>query len=173
MDPFNAFSLACGVIQIVDFSIKVAKKCHELYKDGASSENEEVEDMVKHLTDLHKNLDLTDQDGLDELTDLGLKCSKTAKELIAELQKLKVNRPHRKREVISKTLRGMRKRGTIEEIQKRLGDYRRVLDCRILVDLRFVHCHNLYSFLIRAFLLHLVCEDKPYILCCICAFADR
>lgn len=119
MDPFNAFSLACGIIQIIDFSIKVAKKCHELYKDGASPENEEVEDMVKHLTDLHENVDLTDQGGLDELIDLRLKCSNTAKELIAEMKKLKVSGRHRKRQVIAKTFKAMWNKSAIEDIQKR------------------------------------------------------
>lgn len=39
MDPFTAFSLACGVIQVVDFSTKLVGKCREVYRDGTSTEN--------------------------------------------------------------------------------------------------------------------------------------
>jgi len=38
MDPFTAFSLACGVIQVVDFSLNVIGKCREVYRDGTSTE---------------------------------------------------------------------------------------------------------------------------------------
>lgn len=50
MDPLTAFSLACGVIQIVDFGTKVVQQCRELYKDGSLSEYVDVEEMAKHLT---------------------------------------------------------------------------------------------------------------------------
>lgn len=30
MDPLTAFSLACGVIQVVDLSTKIVVKCREL-----------------------------------------------------------------------------------------------------------------------------------------------
>ncbi len=39
MDPLTAFSLACGVIQVVDFSLNVVGKCREVYRDGTSTEH--------------------------------------------------------------------------------------------------------------------------------------
>ena len=143
MDPFSAFSLVCGIIQVVDFSTKVAKKCRDLYKDGALSQNTEVEEMAKHLRDLRTDLDLTNRNDPDELLELGSKCSDTAQDLIVELQKLKVTEPNRKRKVVGKALKIMMKKGAIDDIRKRLGDYQRVLDSRILVDLRSVHHHSL------------------------------
>ena len=38
MDPFTAFSLACGVIQVVDCSLNVVEKGREVYRDGTSTE---------------------------------------------------------------------------------------------------------------------------------------
>lgn len=145
MDPFSAFSLACGIIQIIDFSTEVAKKCRDLYKDGASSENAGVEEMAKHLTHLRTDLDLTERNSPDELLELGSKCSATAQEIIVELQKLKVNEPNRKRKVVGKALKIMLRKGAIEDIRKRLADYQKVLDSRLLVDLRCVHHHSLYA----------------------------
>ena len=139
MESLAAFTLACGVIQVVDFSTKVAKKCHELYKDGVTSENRDIEEMAKHLTDLCNNLGLKDQGGVDDILDLGLKCSSTAQTLIEELEKLKVNGPHRKWQAVRTALETRSKRKVIDNIQKQLENYQKLLDSTILVDLRFVH----------------------------------
>lgn len=139
MDPFTAFSLLCGIIQVVDFGTKLAKKGRELYKDGAASENMELEEMATCLTGLRTSLDLTDRGSVDEIVHLGTKCSDTAQELVAELEKLKIDGPKRKREVISKTFMTIGKKSAIHDIQKRLDDYRKLLDSRILVDLRYVY----------------------------------
>ena len=144
MDPITVLSLVCGVIQIVDTSMEVAKKCRELYKDGASSEDREIENMAKHLTDLYGDLDPRAQDGPRELQDLCSKCSNTAQQLCTEVKKLKVNGPHRKREVVFKTIKAMWKRSAIEDIQKQLGCYQRILDSKILVDLRSVRKQTLF-----------------------------
>ena len=56
MDPLSAFSVACGVIQVVDFSTKVVVKCRELCKNGTLSENKEIESLAQHLTDLSTGL---------------------------------------------------------------------------------------------------------------------
>ena len=146
MDPTAAFSLACGIIQVVDFSAKVVKKCHELYREGVSSENKEAEEMASNLTDLRAKLDFSDESVGTELLDLGSNCSRTAEELIAELEKLKVDGPHRKRQVARKTLKIMLKGSPIDRIQKRLDEYQKHLDSKILVDLRFVHHDNLLHF---------------------------
>ena len=146
MDPITVFSLVCGVIQIVNTSMEVAKKCRELYKDGASSEDREIENMAKHLMDLHGSLDPRAQGGPGELQDLRSKCSDTAQQLCSEVQKLKVNGPHRKREVVFKTVKAMWKRNAIEDIQKQLDGYQRILDSYILVNLRFVRQQSLFPF---------------------------
>ena len=140
MDPYAAFSLVCGIIQLVDFSTKVVKKCHELYRDGVSAENKEAEEMANHLTDPRAEIDFPDESVGKDLLDLGSKCSSTAKELVAELEKMKVDGPRRKRQSLNKSLKAMLKRNDMEKIQKRLEGYQKLLDSKILVDLRFVHC---------------------------------
>lgn len=149
MDPLTAFSVACGVIQVVDFCKKVVDKCREIYKDGASSENKVIESMAQHLTNLFVELDSAsaipnpgpmprhyhdDQD----LRKLAQQCSDTAKELIAELQKLSIQGQPGKREVLRKAVKIIWKKNTIDDIQTRLELYRRTLDTRILINLRFV-----------------------------------
>lgn len=146
MDPTAAFGLLCGIIQVVEFSAKVVKKCHELYRDGVSSEYKEAEEMANSLTDLRAKLDFPDESAGKDLLDLGSKCSDTAEELIAELERMKVDGPHRKRQVARKTFKIMLKGSPIDRIQKRLDEHRKYLDSKILVDLRFVHRDNLLPF---------------------------
>ena len=142
MDPTAAFGLVCGIIQVIDFSTKVVKKCHELYRDGVLPEHKEAEEMASHLTDLRAKLDVSDGIVGKDLLDLGSKCSSTAQELVTELEKMKVDGPHRKRQVVRKTLKIMLKGSPIDRIQKRLDEYQQHLDSKILVDLRFVHHHS-------------------------------
>ena len=138
MNPLSAFSLACGIIEVVDVSIKVAKKCRELYRHGFLSEDKEIEEMANHIMELCTDLDLSDKSGQDEIFELGSNCSNTAQELVAEVQKFRVNGPNRKRQVIRKTAKTLMKKSAVEDIMKRLEKYEKVLDSRILVDLRFV-----------------------------------
>lgn len=150
MDPIAAIGLVCNIVQILGLSIKAVKKCREIYKDGALSENRELEEMARCLTDLRTNLDTEKQGDVDELMDLGSQCSMTAKNLVAELEKLKVSAPHSKRQVVSKTFKALWKKDAIDDIQKRLDRYQRVLDTRILIDLRFVHYLCFYLLLSKS-----------------------
>ena len=152
MDPSAAFSLVCGIIQVIDFSTKVVKKCHELYRDGVSSEKKDAEEMANYLTDLRGKLEFPDESVDKDLLDLGSKCSSTAQELVAELEKLKVNGPHRRQQSLNMSFKAFLKRNSMDKIQKRLEGYQRLLDSRILVDLRFVHYQNSHP------LLSIICD---------------
>ena len=144
MDPLTAFSLACGVIQVVDFSIKVLAKCKEIHDHGALSEHQEVEEITKHLTDLRIDVSPSQGSGTTQtpyerdLLELAKTCSATAEQLVAKFQTLKVEGPHKKRQAIFKGVKALRERKEIHNIEKRLDGYRSVLDTKILVNLRFV-----------------------------------
>lgn len=105
--------------------------------------------MTTHLTGLRTALHFppTDQGTSrgkqhekQELLRLARKCSKTARELFAKLAKLKVDGPNKKRQDIGKIVKAIGKKGSIERIQKQLDEYRKVLDTRVLIGLRSVHC---------------------------------
>lgn len=149
MDPLTAFSLTCGVIQVVDFSTKIVVRCRQIYKDGATSENKEIESMAEHLTDLATNLKLpsilqnpgsANQPYHDdqELLRLAEQCSEIATELIDEVQKLSIQGRQRKRDAFRTAVKVVWKKDATENIQKRLERYRQTLDTRILISLRSV-----------------------------------
>ena len=146
MDAIVAFSLACNVVQVVDFSIDVVSTCRELYSDGSLSKYDHLEHMTNHLIGLRNALDPSTAQGdpntgqyQDQaLLDLAEKCSTTAKELLGEVQKLKINGPPSKRKVIRKSAKSLWKKSSIERIQTRLDEYRKILDSRILIGIRSV-----------------------------------
>lgn len=49
MDPVTAFSLAAGVLQVVDLSLKALSTCKEIYTDGSLAKNREIEELTKDL----------------------------------------------------------------------------------------------------------------------------
>ena len=148
MEAIAAFSLACNVIQVVHCGIDVVSKCRELCTEGSLSEYEPLEHMANHLTGLRNALDFPlahrNQNicqGQDQaLLDLAERCSITAEELSGELQKLKVKGPHRKRQIIRNSAIYLWKNSSIEKIQARLDEYRKILDSRILIGIRSVVC---------------------------------
>ena len=149
MDPLTAFSLTCNVIQVVDFSTKILAECRQIYKDGATSNNKNVEYTARQLMHLAIDLKLpvaTQSPGSapslyhddQELLELAKQCSETATKLVDELQKLSIQGRQRKRDAFRKAITVIWKKDAIENIRSNLEQYRRTLDTRILINLRFV-----------------------------------
>ena len=147
MDPVSAFSLACGVIQVVDFSLKISSTCRKLYKKGSLSDNDVIEGWAENLTKLCGELKPPVTNGVpvdtlpaneQELLNLAASCSKTPHNLIKELDGLKVSGPRKKREAFKQGFRSIWRKNVIEDIQKRLDSYQKSLDTRILVYIRYV-----------------------------------
>lgn len=146
MDAIAAFGLACNVVQVVHYSIDVVSMCRELYREGSLSKYDHLEHMTNQLIGLRNALDSPTAQGNQNigqcqdqaLLDLAENCSTTAKELFGELQKLKINGHPNKRQVIRKSASSIWKKSSIEKIQTRLDEYRKILDSRILIGIRSV-----------------------------------
>lgn len=64
-----------------------------------------------------------------------MQCSKTAAELLTELEKLQLDSGGGLRQAISKSVRAMRRKNLVKEVQSKLDRYQLILDTRILVEL--------------------------------------
>ena len=145
MDTPTAFSLACGVIQIVDFSIKTLAKCKQILKEGSFSEHEELKDLTRHLINVRAEIELPEANQsarvlttLDQsLLDVAGQCSRTADQLVQKLESLEIEGPRKRRQAISKTIKSLWEKGEIQGIQQRLDGYRNTLNTQILVSLRY------------------------------------
>jgi hypothetical protein len=49
MDPVTAFSLAAGVLQVIDLSFKALSKCKEMYKDGSLAQHRDAKTFTEYL----------------------------------------------------------------------------------------------------------------------------
>ena len=145
MDPITAFSLACGVIQIIDFGFRAVSMCKEMYEQGELSEYKELEVTTKHLANAQNDIRLPSsslsatavQKPQDkELSEIAKDCSAIAEELTTKLEALKIHDSRRKRDRIKMGLKASREQRRIQELQRRLDSYRKALDTHILLGLR-------------------------------------
>jgi septal ring factor EnvC (AmiA/AmiB activator) len=143
MEAIAAFGLACNVIQVVSFGLEVASKSKEIQQKGSTIEVQDYEDTSKELADVINALDSSIKNAPSPLTKddhdlqaLSRNCSKAATDLQAELQKLSA-RNQRRRGTLSKTLITLTRGGAIQGLHKRLREYERVLNTRLLVRLRY------------------------------------
>lgn len=58
MDPLSAVGLAGTLVQLVDFSSKIVKEGHELYKSGSTAINVQAEAATRDLLQLTTKLNL-------------------------------------------------------------------------------------------------------------------
>ena len=142
MDPLSAFSLACGVLQVVDLSCKLISTTKSLYQKGSLEENDDLETQISHLGGLRSALNskralncASNQDH-QELLKMAGECDATVLQLLGELNNLKVSSSHRMLNSFDKSFAMRRRKGPIERLQNRLDSFRKDLDTRILVSLR-------------------------------------
>ena len=144
MEALVALSLACNVVQLVDFGLKTISSFREIYKDGATIEQQDFKATAQELAtlsdDLRKSIQsvptltpLARDD--EELRQIAVKCRDQAAKLQFELKKLSPLQAGGLRSKVLKTWRSTFKTGPVNDIRNRLLDVQRVLDTKILVGL--------------------------------------
>jgi len=143
LDPLSAISLAGAVVQFVNFSVRLASAGHELYEKGSLANNDAVEQITLDIAHLAEELGAhrppaSKHPSQDEiaLQQLASSCKELAEEMMAVLKTLKVQEPKNGLEVVRKSLRSMRKKGKIQNIEKRLDKIRDELSLRLTAILR-------------------------------------
>lgn len=143
MEAIVAFGLACNVVQVVDFALKVTSKCAEIARTGSTLEVQDYQNTSNQLANLTEGLNaaidrapkpLTRDD--QDLLDLSRKCSGAAAELQHKLEELSTTKNRGKRNVIGKAFKTFTSDRAIRDLHRRLTEYERVLNTRILVRMR-------------------------------------
>ncbi|KAL9027675.1 MAG: hypothetical protein Q9196_003840 [Gyalolechia fulgens] len=130
MEPLTAFSLAAGVLQVVDFSFKAIKTCRELYKDGSVAghrETVEIADALDQASTLHSSDDL-------DILGQSKKCSKLAEDLTSELNKLRLD-DRSLFHAITRSVKAIRRKKSLEEKRELLERYQNLVGTRIMMRL--------------------------------------
>ncbi|KAL9035737.1 MAG: hypothetical protein Q9180_004696, partial [Flavoplaca navasiana] len=143
-DPVSAFSLAAGVLQVVDVSFRALSACREIHKDGSLAQHRDSKEITqqllettRHLENSHINVSASAAKHSDDVVDVSKKCSETATEILTELNKLQRDPKGGFRDSVAKGLRSWRKKQFLTETQAKLDSYREILNTRILSKLDY------------------------------------
>ena len=161
MDPVTAFSIACGVIQVVDFGFKITRKIWTIVRSssGTSAEYEELEAATSTLQDLiralkaqnepatlhHTNRAVQDSGDVavssstaQAIRQIASQCDETARKLIELLSEIKVD-PTKYKSTRSRTFKAIKaipKFYKISKLESQLEEYQEKLEKHIILDLR-------------------------------------
>lgn len=142
MDPVSALSLAAGALSVLDVGFRALSTCREIYQKGCLAEHRDTQDITEQLLETTKQLEnsvgsvsIAGARRSGDVIEVSKKCSKTATKLLSELRKLQQDPKGGFRQVIGRSMRTMRKKQYLTEIQKKLERERDILNTRILTQL--------------------------------------
>lgn len=139
MEPLAALGLCSSILQIVDFSCKLLSKGNQLRASfsGVLPENEQLEQVIKHLngliTKLQQQQSSNHMEGLEGIVDL---CIQTARELLDVLQHLKIKGVNSGWKSFRAAVKSVWKKEKIEEILCRLELLRDEIQFRFILEMR-------------------------------------
>lgn len=142
LDPITALGIAGNVVQFIDFGLKATSKAREIHSDGKgmTAENADLEVVSKDLVALSAQLyaSVGSSDETEALEELCGRCAKTAGELLSALQKFTVTGKKTKWKSTRKALKSLWGRERVEEMKKRLLDFREELKLHFLVRMKYI-----------------------------------
>lgn len=132
MDPVTALGVAFNVLQALEFAGKVISTASKLISHSQyDAEDQDVkiasEDLVKSIQGLTSAKDATGDD--EDLRRLCESCLNVAQELLADIDKAKVEPGGRKRDAVKKAIRNV----YMEPNRRRLQEQLRELRLELLV----------------------------------------
>ena len=84
-DPVSAFSLAAGVLQVVDVSFRALSACREIHKDGSLAQHRDSQEITQQLLETtqllencHNKVSASAAKQSNDVVDVSKKCSETA-----------------------------------------------------------------------------------------------
>lgn len=144
MDPLSALSLACGILQVVDFSSRLIFGAVEIYSSasGTTAEFEDSDRAVESLRNLTRRLDVHATNGALSSEDRNLLAIKSGcQELSREIQEIinstKTKKRKSKRASCLVSWRAMRRRAKLKSLGERLDRYRKQAQEYLLATMRY------------------------------------
>ncbi|KAF2441831.1 hypothetical protein P171DRAFT_465451 [Karstenula rhodostoma CBS 690.94] len=140
LDPFSALGIAANVVQFIEFGSKLVSESHEIYKSATGTSTGIVElemiytDLIKFTKSLQTPNNSSQTPEEESLRQLAASCLTVANELLNIINALKVNADghHRKWRSFRQAMKSTWKQTDIDNLQKRLADFRGQLTVRLL-----------------------------------------
>lgn len=158
LDPFSAVSLACAIIQFVDFGSKIIVTGHEAYRSttGTTQEHANLEDLISRLYQFQDTLatPITSHDfetrsaNQRSLEELARKCSFAAGDILILLEDLKVKETGSLRtwDSLRQACRSVWKQDRIQNLGKLLEKISGQVNSRLLYMVRYVErCYHIMT----------------------------
>lgn len=140
MENLAIVSLVGNIVQFVDFTGELVGKSVELYRssEGTLAEHADAELATNHLKLLSNKLkDASTIAGDCVLKSLCESCQVTAEELLAALNKVKVNGKQGRWKSSRKALQSVWNKEKIHALEDRLAKFREELNLHVTVELRY------------------------------------
>lgn len=87
-DPVSAFSLAAGVLQVLDVSFRALSTCYEIHKHGSLAQHDDTREITqyilettRHLENTYTNIPASAVNHNNHVIDLSKRCTETAAEV--------------------------------------------------------------------------------------------
>jgi len=146
MEPLSALSVACAVIQFVDFGSKLVGTGLEVYKsrDGAPEEFVEIEALAAHAEQLSTRLASSNRNGMDlcardegKLRELAARSEELAHEIVTILFRLR-GQPHHTWSAVRTAVKLKWNESRVKSLQARLDAVKSEIWLQLLCMMRCV-----------------------------------
>lgn len=144
MEAIAALSLACNVMQVLEFTTTTARWCKEIYETGQTAANEDVDRNSQRLSESTARLSeaianaSTVQNMIardeQELLVQARDCTGSAKDLHEELAKLKLDGSKSRRVAVKRTVQALWNAKKIGSLEKKLSGRQVILQTLLLAN---------------------------------------
>jgi hypothetical protein len=139
MDPITAISFASSILTFVDFGLKIVTGTLEVVKSGTLVHNSNIAIVINDFHDVVSSLGRhplgTSAHEL-ALKELATKCQQVSQKLIELLDTLRTSPNSSTWQGMKITLRSMRKKGEVANLESQLDKYRSEIMTRVLLILK-------------------------------------
>lgn len=143
MDPLSALSLACGILQVIDFSSKFISGATEVYlsTSGTTIKFEDSDKAAQSLRNLTRRLDVRSTGGplsSEERCLLGIKhgCEELSQEIQGIISSATTRKRGSRRASFLVSWRALKHKGKLKTLEERLGQYRAQAQEYLLATIR-------------------------------------
>ncbi|KAF7927551.1 uncharacterized protein EAE98_005933 [Botrytis deweyae] len=141
LDPLTSISLASAIVQFIDFGSKLVADGREIYENGTLTYHQELDLITKDLQTLTEEIELRLVPATTILADelalreLAIKAKELADQLLTVLDTVKSTDGQSVLQSFRLALRNARKKGKIQDTEKRLNKLRKQINTRMITIL--------------------------------------
>ena len=157
LDPLSAFSVACNVLQVVEYGVKVLSKAadYQRTETGILTEQKDLQDVSQTLVHLNTDLQasLLEQQGSRDLSreesrlfGANTQCLRLSTELIRFLNGLKLRDRHTVLDSLRMSIKTLWHKDKMDAMEKSLSQARDNLNIAFLVYIKYVIKYNATKF---------------------------